>query len=1410
IRGLVLEEGTLRAIIAGTGPLPGEGAIAAFAPVVAEPPLAPEETGPVGPYLYLSTPVIGAPTVVGESVTMRGVGFCPDQGCSAVDVKVVETTVIRGLPVGATGNFQATFALPSLPELERSNARVGVAEIHAFQSSANNQTIEARTMLLVTTRRDSEEEEEQSEPLELKSAGTWDGFNLGACFNQMLNRESAENVSNYVVNGGAVPVMSAELREDGKSVRLRLGAPLAAGSFSLLARNVVNLSGQTGGGSVDGVVPNFLFMVVDLGTPLPPGDAFSCESGSIEISAGGKDARTTADQFHFVSRPLTGDFDVSVQVLPVTGSDMTVGGLVARESVRDPAAKSIGLFLAPNFNVPPEFQEVSVSVRSVTGGDAQTFGTANPAEISSAPFLRLRRLGHVFTAFSSQDGVSWKIFGRTDTSALPFTETLAVGFGAASATQNQTATVEFRDFQFTQPAAACLDLACPIVLTVPCQTSDGAFVTFAISARNRCDPSDLKVVCDHPSGSFFPVGTTTVHCSATGSDETSQCNFTVTVLGDCSGPLYAGMSSALQGAAQAQARADGSLRLSNIGNSGLDGVRFDFGAAEGVRMMFDGFARADQLPAEAVFTATALGEAGETLASLRLQRHSGYALLEAVPDFTALASATYSVRLYNGTRLVYESLGRTAPPPNQPPLSNQLFLTAQPSAVRVLVRPGVGLVFEYLFTGGDGMQVYQNGNSLNFNPVNRMEIFAGVARPGPQSLTGLDLRFSGITARIITGATLTKYGQEIGASRGVLLSGAHDELAVRTQPVPAHPLPGPPDPAPPILWNVTNPLGYFGDRNPGNPSAYNGYWEERNPLGHEGDWDLRIDLTDRPSQALNVDAFRPGKSGAELKAIVPMFAPGAKLRFVAGGVMDALPGALTVEMGSLLFERIGDRVELVAIPGTHSVQRPGPQTGYQLRVTLSDGSVRRFDGAADELRVGWDATAAAADYFLPVVIGPDGRLAMGMRLAQPGPIMMRLPDGTSADADWLEWLPAQPTLPEDPFQRWNPGSLRGLLLVGENVPAVSIESLTTSAVNPRPTAFFGGRPVRALGNATFSHDAFGTLLLSGLSQSGEDGIAITFPEPVSGEIATVNPGYLPLNLQVYPRAGAILDLRVVAEGASTPNAVLAGKTLTAGGPHFLGVRFPDLQATRNTLRLFRGDQLRFEQTARPSEAEDVRGNLAPDAIPDRVTAQIVGGQFMWRLAWNGDINISVFNQPGGNPILADRVEIVTEDAMPYPRGANTLELRASNFDTLRLLNLGDRAAPPVPELNFNVAAGRLRLDWGPAAAGVPKLQSAPAVDGPWRNVGLGNLVNGERMAEVAVAGPQGFTRLVTPEASEGCLEFSGEALGDRSNPWEFAEWKFDRFRPDASHDSRNEIVESGGIRALRIDGRLDIELPAPA
>lgn len=68
-------------------------------------------------------------------------------------------------------------------------------------------------------------------------------------------------------------------------------------------------------------------------------------------------------------------------------------------------------------------------------------------------------------------------------------------------------------------------IACPINMNVTATTSTGGVVTYPTPAATN----GATVTCVPPSGSTFPIGTTTVTCTATNSAGSASCSFTVTM-----------------------------------------------------------------------------------------------------------------------------------------------------------------------------------------------------------------------------------------------------------------------------------------------------------------------------------------------------------------------------------------------------------------------------------------------------------------------------------------------------------------------------------------------------------------------------------------------------------------------------------------------------------------------------------------------------------------------------------------------------------------------------------------------------------------------------------------------------------------------------------------------------------------
>ncbi|GAA5119211.1 PQQ-dependent sugar dehydrogenase [Luteolibacter yonseiensis] len=180
----------------------------------------------------------------------------------------------------------------------------------------------------------------------------------------------------------------------------------------------------------------------DIGSPALAGST-TREGSFITIKAGGTDIWGTSDQFHFASQLRTGDFDVSVRVESVTQADLyTKTGLMVRDSLA-PNARHVMALVFPsnaarnNNNGGYEFQ-----YRATTGGNATALYPPAPQPLVSYPntWLRMKREGDTFIAYSSANGSDWREYSRT---VLALPAQLHFGLAVTAHTGSPTTTAKF-------------------------------------------------------------------------------------------------------------------------------------------------------------------------------------------------------------------------------------------------------------------------------------------------------------------------------------------------------------------------------------------------------------------------------------------------------------------------------------------------------------------------------------------------------------------------------------------------------------------------------------------------------------------------------------------------------------------------------------------------------------------------------------------------------------------------------------------------------------------------------------------------------------------------------------------------------------------------------------------------------
>ncbi len=176
---------------------------------------------------------------------------------------------------------------------------------------------------------------------------------------------------------------------------------------------------------------------VDVGA-VPSGSTTIINPGTdYNVTAGGPGATGTSDGFRFLFTQQTGNFDMMVQVdsLTVAGSFSTAG-IMARSTL---GANSPDVYMSAS---PVNYRFKS---RSTVGGNTNVIASNNTNSYPNV-WVRLSRVGNLFTGYYSADGVNWTTFSSI-TLALP--TTLDLGLAVASNDTTQTTTAQLRGYGVT-------------------------------------------------------------------------------------------------------------------------------------------------------------------------------------------------------------------------------------------------------------------------------------------------------------------------------------------------------------------------------------------------------------------------------------------------------------------------------------------------------------------------------------------------------------------------------------------------------------------------------------------------------------------------------------------------------------------------------------------------------------------------------------------------------------------------------------------------------------------------------------------------------------------------------------------------------------------------------------------------
>ncbi|MCP4257762.1 MAG: hypothetical protein GY774_09585 [Planctomycetes bacterium] len=195
---------------------------------------------------------------------------------------------------------------------------------------------------------------------------------------------------------------------------------------------------------------NLSFQFQGAAPPAPPEGSLSLDeaTGIFTVNGSGADVWGSSDQFHYGYRMLSGDADIIARVVSNgTGSNnWAKGGVMIRETL-DPGSKHALMALTGGDGGGKAFQHRPVA-------DERSMSAHGGDQVAPPLWVRLTRVGNVFTGYYSVDGVDWVeqeniSLDGGDVAANPATIEMAadvyIGLFVTSHAAGEVRTYEFGD-----------------------------------------------------------------------------------------------------------------------------------------------------------------------------------------------------------------------------------------------------------------------------------------------------------------------------------------------------------------------------------------------------------------------------------------------------------------------------------------------------------------------------------------------------------------------------------------------------------------------------------------------------------------------------------------------------------------------------------------------------------------------------------------------------------------------------------------------------------------------------------------------------------------------------------------------------------------------------------------------------
>jgi uncharacterized protein YjdB len=260
----------------------------------------------------------------------------------------------------------------------------------------------------------------------------------------------------------------------------------------------------------------------DIGAVGATGSA-SYSSGTFTVVGAGADIWNTADEFRYVYQSLSGDGEIVAKVNSITNTNVWAkAGVMFRESL-SAGSKNTAIVVTPS-------KGVSFQSRATTSG-TYTYTAISGQTVPE--WLKIKRVGNVFTAYYSADGTTWTQVGTSKT--ISMATSIYVGLCLTSHVDATLCTASINNVTVTNsssvavtgvsvsPTSTTLSVGSTQQLTPTISPSNATTQTVSYSSSN----SSVATVSSSGLITAVASGSATITVTATDGSYTATCAVTV-------------------------------------------------------------------------------------------------------------------------------------------------------------------------------------------------------------------------------------------------------------------------------------------------------------------------------------------------------------------------------------------------------------------------------------------------------------------------------------------------------------------------------------------------------------------------------------------------------------------------------------------------------------------------------------------------------------------------------------------------------------------------------------------------------------------------------------------------------------------------------------------------------------------